>query len=243
MRAEEIGLHKNPFSDLPDPRFTYRHNSFQAVCADLLYARLSERPGLTLITGAEGAGKTTLLEVLMSERTSADRYHSISGHRRLTFEAVLEQTAKAFGLTDAETDIATAFGDNMKAVAAFLLQPNREGGKVILMIDRAETLSEEVLRKLAELSRLAKGEGKLLQIVLAVTLTRGQLPPVFRAVRDAIAFESQLEPLGPEEVAFYIQHRLGVAGLEGNLPFSAEAIAEVSRFSWGLPATPRRCWM
>ena len=39
------------FSDVPDPRFTFHHSGFQAVCADLLYAQLSDRAGLTLITG------------------------------------------------------------------------------------------------------------------------------------------------------------------------------------------------
>jgi len=105
MHDVDFAAPTSPFSDLPDPRFTYRHGSFQAVCADLLYARLSERPGLIVIAGPEGSGKTTLLEVLMDERTSADRYHCLSAHRTMTFKTILEQTAKAFGIVDDVADV------------------------------------------------------------------------------------------------------------------------------------------
>jgi len=240
MHDVDFAAPTSPFSDLPDPRFTYRHGSFQAVCADLLYARLSERPGLIVIAGPEGSGKTTLLEVLMDERTSADRYHCLSAHRTMTFKTILEQTAKAFGIVDDVADVGKTFGEDLTGLGVFLNEAGRGGGKVILMIDRAETLSEPVLRKMAELSRLEQGEGKLLQIVMAVTLEDDRLPAAFQVANDSIAFETRLEPLDGEEVGAYIAHRLSMAGHDDSMPFTDEALAALSHYSAGLPARINR---
>ena len=237
MHAQELGFREDPFSELPDPRFVYRHRGFRAVCADLLYARMSERQGLTLVTGAEGSGKTTLLEMLVQERASSDCYHAIAGHRKLSFEKLLRQAIEVLGLVQGEQAQETERGECIEFLTDFVLDTSARGGRVIFLIDRAEALPAETLQSLAELAYLGEGDGRLLQLILAVRTEPGDhaLPPGYRGVADDIAFQFHIAPLEPDEVESYLKHRLEVASYSGADLFDEAAFQALATISGGNP--------
>ncbi|PYV06668.1 MAG: hypothetical protein DMG26_02590 [Acidobacteria bacterium] len=75
-----------------------------------------------------------------------------------------------------------------------------------------------------------------MQIVLAgqPQLAEKLARPDLIQLRQRISIVSRLEPLTPEETSQYIEHRLRVAGLEGN-PFKRDALALIAERSEGIP--------
>ncbi len=237
IQAEDLGFGENPFSELPDPRYTFRHRAFQAVCADLLYARMSERQGFTVVTGSEGSGKTALLQLLHEERASADRYHTFAAHRKLTFQRLLQQAVEAFGIVSRDRAIETDRDECFDLLKSYVLANGQEGGRVIFLIDRAESLTFETLEDLADLVYLGEGDGRLLQIILTVRTEAGSraLPRAFRAVIADVAFQVHLGPISASETESYLLHRLMVAGYEGAGLFDSSALEELTEISGGNP--------
>ena len=61
------------------------------------------------------------------------------------------------------------------------------------------------------------------------------LQPQLRALRQRIALLAQLRPLTAGETCSYVEQRLRLAGLEGQLPFCGAALEEIHRRTQGVP--------
>ena len=59
--------------------------------------------------------------------------------------------------------------------------------------------------------------------------------PRLRQLRQRITVRYHLQPLTREEVAQYIQHRLGLAGAKGRPTFTKPALWRVRNYSGGIP--------
>jgi general secretion pathway protein A len=119
----------------------------------------------------------------------------------------------------------------------FLLERADADTCVVLILDEAQDLSDELLEEVRLLSNLETEDRKLLQIVLVgqPELRRKLDSPRLRQLRQRITVRYHLGPIGRSETEDYILHRLTVAGSRGRPTFSPAALRAIHRYSRGVP--------
>src|SRR5690554_3870971 len=122
------------------------------------------------------------------------------------------------------------------AINQDLLKAHAAGRHKVLIIDEAQNLSAEVLEQLRLLTNLETAEKKLLQIVL---LGQPELQdilalPELRQLNQRVTARYHLDAIDQAELPAYLQYRLSVAGLRGDL-FSTGAVKNLYRASEGVP--------
>ena len=106
----------------------------------------------------------------------------------------------------------------------------------VLIVDEAQTLSDEVLEEFRLLLNLETTGHKLLQIVLLgqPELHHKLAKPTLRHVADRIAVRASINPFSERESYEYIEHRLQIAGGTIDL-FSRSALKQIVKASRGVP--------
>ncbi len=231
MYIDYYGFQEKPFSVTPDPRFFYTNPSYQEAYASLLYG-IHERRGFIVLTGEIGTGKTTLLRRLM-ENMEPNVHFVFFYNTTLTFEELLDFICDELGLPIKEAGRL----QKIQMLNQFLMEQLIREGTVVLLIDEAQNLGEEVLENLRLLSNLETATEKLLQIVLVgqpeleTKLNHHEL----RQLKQRIAIQCRLERLDDEEVGPFIAYRLNAVGYKRQQLFLPEAVQEVSYYSKGFP--------
>ena len=231
MYTDYFGFQEKPFSVTPDPRFFYTNPSYQEAYASLLYG-VHERRGFIVLTGEIGTGKTTLLRRLMENMESNVRFVFFY-NTTLTFEELLDFICDELGLPIKEAGRL----QKIQVLNQFLMEQLASEGTVVLLIDEAQNLGEEVLENLRLLSNLETATEKLLQIVLVgqPELETKLNQPELRQLKQRIAIQCRLERLDDEEVGPFITYRLNAVGYKRQQLFIPDAIQEIAYYSKGFP--------
>ncbi len=228
-------LTRNPFDLTPDPTYfvsTRRHN--EALAA--LHYGIRRHKGFVVVTGEVGTGKTLLLRCLLRLlKESKDIAYAYLFNSRLSPAEFLQYILSDFGLPASGKNKSELLLD----LGQFLVSRGSKGLTTVLIVDEAHHLSEELLEEVRLLSNLETTDDKLLQIVLVGQPELDQkLDSVgLRQLKQRVALRAQLGPLDAQETKEYIEHRLRVAGFEGDPAhlFGPEAVAAVYRHSRGFP--------
>jgi general secretion pathway protein A len=228
-------LARNPFDLTPDPTYfvsTRRHN--EALAA--LHYGIRRHKGFVVVTGEVGTGKTLLLRCLLRLlKESKDISYAYLFNSRLTPTEFLQYIVADFGLPSSGKNKSELLLD----LGQFLVSRGSKGLTTVLIVDEAHHLSEELLEEVRLLSNLETTDDKLLQIVLVgQPELDDKLDSIgLRQLKQRIALRAQLGPLDAEETREYIDHRLHVAGMEGDSKrtFPPDAVAAVYRHSRGFP--------
>lgn len=232
MYLNYFGLAEEPFSIAPDPRYLYMSRRHQEALAHLLYG-VNAGGGFVLLTGEVGAGKTTVCRCLLEQiPESCDVAYIFNP--KLTVEELLSTICAEFG-------IACPPGNKtvkvyIDCINAYLLDAHARGRHTVLIIDEAQNLSADVLEQLRLLTNLETNQRKLLQIILlgqpelAAMLAR----PELRQLAQRIIARYHLGALDKQEIAAYVQHRLGVSGAQRQL-FPLALMGSLYRLSGGIP--------
>jgi len=223
-------LEGRPFRLSPDYRFCYPHRTYDEARAYLTYA-VAEGEGFVAVTGAPGTGKTTLIGALLAE-VDSDRIKVANlVNEQLDNRDLVDRVNDAFGLP-ARNGVAP-----MPKLMRFLNHHRQEGGRAILIVDEAHTLSAAALEELRLLSNLQNYDGLLLQVFLL-----GQEPlldlirsPKMEQLQQRLIAASHLEPLQLDETIAYIEHRLRKVGWQANPSFTSESFELIHKFSGGVP--------
>ncbi len=225
-----FSLDREPFSLTADPDFLYLSPSHSEAIAALELA-VHQGRGLAVLTGEVGTGKSTLVAAL----TKSWRKHAevaVVNAGISDFDEILALALGEFGLEH----VAPSRSETLASLRDHLTSLANSGQLAILIIDEAQTLSDEAFEQLRLLLNIETTKAKLLQIVLVgqpelrARLGRKNL----RHVADRIAITSHLEPLEAAESSKYIDHRLQVAGSNHALLDQA-AIRNIVKFSKGVP--------
>lgn len=232
MYYEYYGFQDKPFNQTPDPRFIFLSENHREAIAHLLYG-INSHVGFISLTGEVGAGKTTVLRSLLSH-LDADRYRTaLIFNPALSPARLLRNIAREFGILpdahgEAEVDILDRLND-------FLIRENAEKRTVVLVIDEAQNLKADVLEQIRLISNLETDSDKLIQIILAGQpelldlLKKRNL----RQLNQRITVRYHLKPLDFKDTEDYINHRVEIA--KGRVFFSGRAVAQIFRYSGGLP--------
>ena len=231
MYEAYYSLEDPPFVLTPDPRFLLRSKGHHEILAALLYGITSQK-GLMALVGDVGTGKTTLCRALL--RDLPDNIQSA-----LLLNPHLSDVDLIATLLDdlgVERRGSTK-GELMATLSQHLLAAGSEGKTVLVIVDEAQQMSVECLEQVRILSNLETPTRKLLQILLVgqpeleAKLRLNEL----RQLDQRIGIRCYLKPLPRKETYRYVEHRMRVAGLPGALPFTRGALAQIYKFSQGIP--------
>jgi general secretion pathway protein A len=231
MYEKYFGLREQPFGVTPDPRFLYLSAAHREALASLYYGIEANRGFLGLIA-KPGMGKTTILFHLLEKfRSSA----------RTAFLFQTQCTSREFmRFLLAELGYESDGNDFVRMHEEFnrrLLQEARAGNRFIVVIDEAQNLDPSVLETVRLLSDFETPRAKLMHIILAgqPELADKLASPGLSQLRQRVSIVHGLEPLSAGEIKNYIDHRLRIAGYEGEPLFAPEVYTDIARFTEGIP--------
>ncbi|HXM61017.1 MAG TPA: AAA family ATPase [Terriglobales bacterium] len=231
MYEKYFGLREQPFGVTPDPRFLYLSAAHREALASLYYGIEANRGFLALIA-RPGMGKTTILFHLLEKfRSSA----------RTAFLFQTQCTSREFmRFLLAELGYESDGHDFVRMHEEFnrrLLQEARAGNRFIVVIDEAQNLEPSVLETVRLLSDFETPRAKLMHIILAgqPELADKLASPGLSQLRQRVSIVHGLQPLSAAEIKNYIEHRLRIAGYEGEPLFSPGVYDDIARFTEGIP--------
>jgi len=197
----------------------------------MLYG-IRERKGFVAITGEIGTGKTTLCKALLRQLDPTTKTALIL-HSGLSELQLLQTIVQDLGLNPMRQNRLNLFSQ----LSAFLLEQASLGHNTVLIIDEAQNLTPRVLEQIRMLSNLETDKDKLLQIILVgqPQLHEKLNLPSMRQIQQRISVRYHIQPLEHDEVGTYIAHRMQLAGSDGRLAWTAEAVEEIARSSGGVP--------
>ena len=230
MYKELYGFTTYPFVLTPDPQFLYPSKNYTDCLFHVLYG-LERGSELLVLTGETGTGKTFLLNTLV-EKLNTKAHIAFLFYSELSYIDILKCISHDFNL-ETERQSEEELLVNLKR---FLLNCAMKNEKVILIIDEAQNLLDDVLEDLQFLRNLENSVKKLLQIILSghLELENTLNLPKLSQIRQIIGVHCRLIPMSYSETRRYIARRLEVAGSNTAI-FTPKAIREIFVGSQGIP--------
>jgi len=189
--------------------------------------------GFIKITGEVGTGKTLLCRKLMSSLGFSFKVAYVP-NPYLEPKSLLMVLAQELGITLPTEVTQHAL---LNALTHGLLNFARNGIKVVVCLDEVQAMPIETLEALRLLSNLETEKRKLLQVVIfgQPELEDKLNHASIRQLKQRITFEYQLGRLSRDEMQYYLNHRLVIAGYQGSRIFSNAALALMYLKSKGTP--------
>ena len=231
MYLEHYKLREKPFNVTSDPCFLYLSKRHKEAFSHLIYG-IKERKGFLEITGEVGTGKTTLCRALLNQLDPQTKAAFIF-NSDLSELQILQAITEDLNIKIKKKTKIEIFNQ----LNNFLIEEFRIGNNVILILDEAQNLKPKVLEQLRMLSNLETEKEKLFQIILVgQPELRDKLNcPGLRQLRQRIGVRYHMFPLDKNEIADYISHRLRIAGSDGSVKFTENAIEKIYEYSNGVP--------
>jgi putative secretion ATPase (PEP-CTERM system associated) len=227
---EHFKLQEQPFRLTPDPDFLYwskQHARAKAYMESTIWLA----DGFVVITGEIGSGKTTLLQSFLTELDD-DVVYAVVSQTQLTPTEFLQAVLTEFGFKPFKKRKV----ELLDMLNMFLIEQYSNGKKVVLIVDEAQNLTHKVLEEIRLMSGIETHKEKVLRIILAGqpelkdTLDSPNLKQLVQRVR----LRFHIGPLDSREMREYINHRLDVAGRDGEL-FEEDVFDIIHRYSGGVP--------
>ncbi len=230
MYLEHFGLDRKPFDISPDPSFLWMSEKHKEALAHLKYGIIDDK-GFLALTGDVGTGKTALIQYLIQSIDLATIVVTIPDPDMSLMDF--------FNFLASELNMGQTFaskGEFLIEFKKFLLKAFADYRKVVLIIDEAQRLTNELLDEIRLLGNIDLSGAMLLNIFFVGQNEFGAIlmQEANRSIRQRISANYQISPLSAEEVEEYVRHRLLVAGAPRQI-FKLDAIQRVYHHSRGYP--------
>src|SRR6266568_947660 len=223
MLLDYYGLSEQPFGVTPDPRYLFFSEGHREALAAIYYA-IEERRGFSALVAKPGMGKTTLLFRLLESLQESARTAFLfqAGQDSRDF---LDSLVRDLGIAAKSTDLPALH----EALNTMLVKEMEENRRVVVVIDEAQTLTEQMLEQVRLLSNFETPAAKMIHIVLAgqPALADKLASPTLTQLRQRVGAVAQLEPLTLKETREYVEHRSRAAGFNGAQLFTANALESI----------------
>jgi general secretion pathway protein A len=232
MYRDFFGFKEKPFTVTPNPRFVFLSKNHKEAFAHLLYG-IENHSGFIVLTGEIGTGKTTVLRTLLGQLDRSTIRSALILNPCLSAPELLRNINREFGIAWQGLSVQ----ELLDALNIFLLDENRAGHTVALVIDEAQNLDPQVLEQIRLISNLETETDKLIQIVLAgqpelaAILAKTEL----RQFNQRVAVRYHLAAMDFEDTVAYIEHRLEIAGGWRSANFTRGALKKIFRYARGVP--------
>ena len=232
MYLYHFGLTELPFTLTPNTNFYLGMQPHDEALAVLLTA-LKTGEGFLKVIGEVGTGKTLLCRKLLNDIPD----HFVTAYipnPYLKPDELRRAVAGELGVKQAQRMNVQLL---TQRIQERLLTLHQQGHSVVLILDEAQALPEESLEALRLFTNLETESRKLLQVVLFAQpeLDQRLAQAHFRQLRQRITFSYQLRAMTSDEVDYYINHRMSVAGYKGAMLFSRTISTKIAKASKGIP--------
>ncbi len=233
MYTEFYNLKEKPFNLVPNPAFLFLSTKHANALTFLEYG-ITEKVGFVMLTGEIGIGKTTLVRYLLNQ-VEAEIDVAVIFNTNVLSDDLITLILTEFEI---EFDNGINKGKALALLHDFLIEKYAQNRKVLLIIDEAQNLSEEVLEEIRMLSNLQTDDEMLLQIMIVgqPELKSKIADPRLEQFAQRISVSYHLSALTLEETAEYIRYRLEKVDRESEL-FSKDAVQKIYEVSEGIPRT------
>lgn len=234
MYLTHFGFKELPFTLTPNLHF-YCNLEPYSQAFNLVMLSLQNGEGFLKITGEVGTGKTLLCRKILDNLEP----HFVSAY-------LPNPNLDGFNLQKAIAhELEVQLPDNLDqhTLQTLLVEKifdlNRNGKKIVVIIDEAQILSDEALESLRLLSNLETETTKLLYIILVgqTELDQRLQQKKLRQLNQRIAFSAALPTLSYQEMSNYLSYRLITAGYKNQLQnlFSMRTLKLLHKASKGTP--------
>jgi len=232
MYEKFFGFRERPFDLTPNPRLLVLTDGHREALSNLKYA-IASRKGITLLLGEAGSGKTTLIRTAIEQQGSS--VHCVHIHNpALTRPEFVEMLAHKFDLSDEARASKTRL---LLEIETMLRKRDEAGETSVLIVDEAQSLSDELLEEIRLLANVETNERKLLSVIIAGQPELGARmnSPELRQLKQRVALRCELRPLTLSETVGYLAGRIQASGGVGRQVFTREAVVLIHERSGGIP--------
>ena len=233
MYQKFFGLRDLPFELTSNPKFLFFSAQHREALANLEYG-LSSAKAITVVVGEAGTGKTTLLRAALESERCRRVKAIVLDNPTLTREEFIEILAARFQLGAAAAGSKAAL---LEALEAELRARRARDEITALIVDEAQSLSNELLEEVRLLANIETPTEKLLPLVLAgqPELASRLNESALRQLKQRVALRCEVAPLDLGDTAAYIVSRIRTAGGNTTKLFTREAVTLIHEFSRGIP--------
>ena len=234
MYEQFYGLRERPFELGSNLRYLVLPEPHREALSNLEYG-ITSRKGVTVLTGEVGTGKTTLVRAAIS-RTGRESLCIHLTNPRFTRAELFDFLAQEFKLPNSAGVSKVAC---LSALEERLLDRLNRGEHTTLIIDEAQTASDEILEELRLLTNMESSSDRLLSMIFVGQPEFGDRLdlPEFRHLKQRVALRCSLRALTLAETGAYIASRIRVAGGSPAQIMSREAVILIHKVSGGIPRT------
>lgn len=229
MYLDHFDLKRHPFRMAPEDDFIYMSQQHSRAFVYMDSAVWSPE-GFVVISGEIGSGKTTLLKKLIHGINDNLKLFHIA-YTNLKSDDLFHLIVRQAGLPHDDTNKVSM----LLSINDYLQQLSNDGIPVVLAVDEAQNLSHENLEDIRMLSGLEGANGPVMRVILLgqpeLKDSIYQIPQLAQRVK--LFFH--LNGLSAKETAEYIDHRLFIAGYEGETLFDQKTIEQIYKLSKGIP--------
>lgn len=231
MYEDFFGLSESPFGLTPNTSLYFGLPPHEEAL-QVLHTSLLGGEGFIKITGEVGTGKTMVLRLFISNLPQEFELIYIPNPTLNPIELRLAIARELSLDTDNFSNV--SLGDDINRR---LLELSKAGKKAVIVIDEAQSLSDETLEAVRLLGNLETERTKLLQVVLfgQPELDERLAQDKFRQLRQRISFSYVLRPLTLDETMSYLNYRMRAAGFKGADIFNSKISKLIFKSSMGIP--------
>jgi general secretion pathway protein A len=230
MYEAYYGLREKPFSILPDPDLIY-WGQMHRMAFGMLEFGVMNNAGFTVITGEIGSGKTTLVRHLLKKLDPKKINVGLISNTPQDREELLQWIMMSLGQPfEGNTSVL------LKGFQDFLYSQYTNRRRTILIVDEAQNLGEDALESLRMLSNINVDKHQFLQLILIGQPQLKELlcNPHLLQFAQRVSSDFHLKPLAQDDVAKYIDFRLGAVGSRAKI-FTDDACKMIAAASHGIP--------
>ncbi|MEQ1757812.1 MAG: AAA family ATPase [Vicinamibacterales bacterium] len=234
MYERFYGFRERPFDLTPNPRYLILTEAHREALSNLEYA-ISSRKGVTVLVGEAGSGKTTVIRAALEKQS--EQVHCVHlSNPALTREEFVEMLAVRFELSEKARASKTVM---LLELETLLRERRARNETTVLIVDEAQSLSNELLEELRLLVNIETNDEKLLSLVLAgqPELAEHMNHASLRQLKQRVALRCELRPLTLQEAVAYVAGRIRAAGGTASQVFTREAVTLMYERSKGVPRT------
>lgn len=227
------GLTEAPFDLTANPKFLLLTTRHREALSNVRYG-MTGRKGLTLLLGDAGTGKTTVVRAALEGWKNSGVLVAYVNNPMLSRTEFLEYMADGFELSP---EAATSKSRFLSELTAKVLERHSRGLVTGLLVDEAQSLSNELLEEIRLLANIDTPTEKVFPVVLVgqPELADRLNQPNLRQIKQRISLRCALGPLDPRETAGYIAGRVQIAGGSSSQMFTREALRAIYEGSRGIP--------
>ncbi len=231
MYQGHFRLNGQPFNNTPDTALFFAGSNRGAVLDALSYA-IGNGEAIIKVVGEVGSGKTMLCRMLETKLSPSTELVYLA-NPSLAPDTILHAIAVELKLP---LTPATNKFEVLQMLQTLLLRKHAENQKVVVLIEEAQCMPLATLEEIRLLSNIETHKHKLIQVVLfgQPELDEKLAASELRQLTERISQAFYLTPFSAKDIRDYVNFRLAKKGVNGMMPFSAQAVRSLARYSKGL---------